>query len=210
MLNEFDKDLAGIDLSAENASELILAAANKRAEGLSNKNQELLGKVSNNENLSAAEKQKLKELETFKSNAEIQAAKDAEKWNEASELQQQAWAKEKESLVSDADNAKAQLKTLLIDNGLSAALDGVNINKNLKAGAVAMLQAGATITEGKAMIGDKSLSDAVTEWSQTDAGKAFCLAADNSGGDANGGANKGQGKKLTLTEKAIAANQANK
>ena len=79
--------------------------------------------------------------------------------------------------VSNADSANAQLKTLLIDNGLSAALDGVNINKDLKAGAVAMLQAGATITEGKAMIGDKSLSDAVNEWSQTDAGKAFCLAA---------------------------------
>ena len=65
---------------------------NALAEGLANKNAELLGKVSNNETLSAAEKAKLTELETFKSNAEIQAAKDAEKWNEASELQQQAWA----------------------------------------------------------------------------------------------------------------------
>ena len=84
MLNEFDKDLASIDLSAENAAELILEAANKRAEGLANKNAELLGKVSKTETLSAAEKAKLAELEAFKSTAEIEAAKAAENWNQAS------------------------------------------------------------------------------------------------------------------------------
>lgn len=210
MLNEFDKDLAGIDLSAENAAELILEAANKRAEGLANKNAELLGKVSNNETLSAAEKAKLKELETFKSNAEIQAAKDAEKWAEASELQKQAWEKERNELIESKSGYESQLKTLLIDNGLSAALDGVNINKDLKAGAVAMLQASATISEGKAMIGDKSLSDAVKEWSETDTGKAFCLAANNSGGDGLGGNTSPTGKPLTLTEQAILANKGSK
>lgn len=207
MLKEFDKDLADIDLTADNASELILQAANKRAEGLANKNSELLGKMSNNETMSAAEKQKLTELEAFKSNAEIQAAKDAEKWNEASELQKQAWDKEKENLVASAESANEQLKTLLIDNGLSTALDGVNINKNLKAGAVAMLQSSATIIDGKAMIGDKSLSDAVKEWAGTDEGKAFCLAPENSNGNAHGGKSSGstlnkKWSEMSVTEKA--------
>lgn len=188
-------------------------AINGLAGGLVDKNTELLGKLSNSENLSAAEKAKLTELETFKSNAEIQAAKDAEKWNEASQLQHEAWEKEKNELIESKSNYESQLKTLLIDNGLSAALDGVDINKNLKDGAVAMLQSGAKIVDGKAMIGDKSLSDAVKEWSQTDAGKAFCNAPQNQGGNASGGSN-GQStsnkewSKMSTKEKA--AHLANK
>ena len=58
------------------------------------------------------------------------------------------------------------------------------------------------------MIGDKSLSDAVNEWAASDTGKAYCLAPNNSGGDGLGGGGGGQGKELTLTEKAIAANNA--
>ena len=187
MLNDFDKDIADIDLTAENAKELIIAAASKRAEGLSNKNNELLGKLSSNENLSAAEKAKLTELEKFKSNAEITSAKEAEDWQAASALQQKAWNDEKELLSNANTNYKSQLETLLIDNGLSSQLDAIEINPALKAGAVAILKSGATIIDGKAMVGDKSLSDKVTEWAASDAGKAFCLAPNNSGGNANGG-----------------------
>ena len=198
MLDGLDK----IDLTADDAMEQI----NALATGLAGKNAQLLeklsaGKLSGNE--SAAE---LENLRLFKQNADQKILEEGQQYEEAKQGLIKTHGEDLLKANGRGDKAEAQLKTLLIDNGLSAALDGVNINKNLKAGAVAMLQSGAVITDGKAMIGDKSLSDAVTEWASTDAGKAFCLAENNSGGDGLGGNNSPSGKSLTLTEQAIAAN----
>ena len=55
-----------------------------------------------------------------------------------------------------------------------------------------MLHGQCAITDGKAMIGDKSLSEAVKEWSETDTGKAYTLAANNNGTGSNGGDNSGE------------------
>lgn len=202
MLDGLDK----IDLTADNAMEQI----NALASGLSGKNAQLLEKLSNNKELSNASAAELEALKVFKSNADVKIAEDAQSYQDAKALTQSSHDEALLKVQQQADSANTQLKTLLIDNGLSAALDGVNINKDLKAGAVAMLQSGAIITDGKAMIGDKSLSDAVKEWANTDAGKAFCLAENNSGGNANGGNNTPAGKSLNLTEQAIAANALNK
>mgnify|MGYP003111773467 CR=1 FL=1 len=198
MLQGYEEDLAGLDLPDEIKTQL-LEKANARAEGLANKNQELLGKVSNKETLSAAERAKLTELESFKSNSEIQAAKDAEDWQKTSNLQHEAWDKEKnvfnetiETYKGEVNTYKGQLETLLIDNGLNAQLDAVDVDPKVKAGAVALLRPLATIVNGQAVIGEKSLNDAIKEWSESDTGKAFCLAPHNSGSNANGGANQTQ------------------
>ena len=199
------KGLEGIDLSSPDAAAQIHALAL----GLSDKNAELLGKVTDKDSLSAAEIAKLKGLEDFKANAEIKAAKDAENWEEATRLQVEKHQKEMDDLGLVGKSDKELITKLLIDGGLSKALDGVQINPALKIGAEALLRSTAIITDGKAMIGDKSLSDAVNEWAASDAGKSYCLAPNNSGGDGNGGSGGGgQGKPLTLTERAIAANNA--
>jgi len=176
--------------SIEGITPEILEQVNKLAGGLVDKNTDLLGKLSAGKEAGSASAAELEALQLFKQNSDVKTAEDAQSYADAKALTQAAHDEAISKIQGAADNANTQLKTLLIDNGLSAALDGVNINKDLKAGAVAMLQAGAIITEGKAMIGDKSLSDAVKEWAGTDAGKAFCLAESNSGGDANGGSNK--------------------
>ena len=69
----------------------------------------------------------------------------------------------------------------------------MNVNPSLKQGAEAILRSQAIITDGKAMIGEKSLSEAVKEWADSDAGKAFCLAPSNNNGDANGSGGNGSG-----------------
>jgi hypothetical protein len=199
------KGLEGIDLSSPDAAAQIHALAL----GLSDKNTELLGKVTDKESLSAAEIAKLKGLEDFKANSEIKAAKDAEDWTEATRLQTEEHQKEIEALGLVGKSDKELITKLLIDGGLSKALDGVQINPALKVGAEALLRSTAIITDGKAMVGDKSLSDAVTEWAASDIGKAYCLAPNNSGGNGLGGSGgEGQGKQLTLTERSIAANNA--
>lgn len=186
-----------------------IVAINELSKGLSDKNADLLGKLTAGKEAGTASAAQLEALQQFKSNADVKTAEDAQSYTDAKQLLLDAHSAELVKSNERGDSAEAQLKVLLIDNGLSAALDGVNINKDLKAGAIAILHAAAVITEGKAMIGDKSLSDHVTEWSQSDQGKAFCNAPNNSGGNAGGGADTGQAKSFkdwTLTEKTQLAN----
>ena len=166
-----------------------VAAVNELAKGLADKNTDLLGKISSGKEQASGTAAEMEALRLFKQSSDVKTAEDAQSYVDAKELTATAHLAEMLKANDRGDAAEAQLKTLLIDNGLSTALDGVNINKDLKAGAVAMLQASALITDGKAMVGDKSLSDAVKEWAETDTGKAFCLAPNNSGGDGNGGGN---------------------
>jgi hypothetical protein len=200
--------LIGLD-KLEGLTPELIEQINGLAGGLITKNAELLGKVTDKDSLSASEVAKLKGLEDFKANAEIQAAKEAENWTEATRLQTEKHQKEMEDLGLVGKSDKELITKLLIDGGLNKALDGVNVIPALKLGAESLLRSTATITDGKAMIGDKSLSDAVNEWAASDIGKAYCLAPNNSGGDGNGGAGGGgQGKEMTLTERSIAANNA--
>ena len=55
-----------------------------------------------------------------------------------------------------------------------------------------------------AKIGDKALSDAITEWAKGDEGKHFVAAAHNSGGGAAGGGGAG-GAAKTMTRQAFEA-----
>ena len=183
MLDGLDK----IDLTADDAMDQINALAG----GLVNKNSQLLEKLAGSKDTNSASAAELEALKLFKQNADVKMAEDEKSYNDAKALTQEAHEEALAKIQSDADNANAQLKTLLIDNGLSAALDGVDINKNLKAGAVAMLQSSATIVDGKAMIGDESLSDAVKNWAASDTGKAFCNAPLNQGGDGGNGSESG-------------------
>jgi hypothetical protein len=210
MLNGYDEDLEKIDytLPADELKAALLGAANARAEGLANKNKELLGKVSNSETMSAAEKAKLVQLEAFKSTADIESAKAAENWNQASELQKSAWEKEKQALVDENINYKQSESKRLITDGISSQLTKIKLNPLFTNDIMRSLESQSTIVDGKAMIGDKTQSEYITEWAQTDSGKASCLAQANSGGDGSGGSGQGQGKELTLTEKSIAANNA--
>lgn len=200
--------LNGID-KIEGLTHEQIEAINELGQGLVDKNADLLSKLAAGKEAGAASGAEFEALKQFKSNADVKSAEDAQSYTDAKKLLLDAHSAELIKSNERGDTAEAQLKVLLIDNGLSAALDGVNINKDLKAGAIAILQSTAVITEGKAMMGDKSLSDYVTEWSQTDQGKAFCDAPNNSGGNAGGGGGGIQSKPFnewTLTERTMLAN----
>ena len=82
----------------------------------------------------------------------------------------------------------------MIDNGLSAALDGVKVMAEAKDAATALFRSSAVIEDGKAVINGKPLADAIKEWAETDQGKFFTQAPDNHGGGAQGGSNNGAGQ----------------
>ena len=208
MLNGFEEDLAGIEVSDEVKAQLLIAA-NKRAAGLSAKNGDVIG----TNTALKAQVAKLEQDALDIKRAAAEAANDVVELNRinAEESAKNLTSAKEQALLLEKENIeiKSNLTRLLIDGGLSDALDVARINPALKAGAVAMLRAGAMLTDGKAMIGDKSLSDAVTEWANSDVGKSYCLAPNNSGGNANGGGGGGQGKsfaEMTLTEKTVLLN----
>lgn len=167
---------------------------------------------------SKADRDALKELNTRLAAIEIekeQAEADKAKASgdvEAVKTQLQAkHDRETKALTDRAEKAEAQVQKLVIDNGLSAALDEARIKPELKRAATAMLRDGVELTdddgEPVAMKGGLPLADAIKLWAEGDEGKPFILAG-NSGGGAPGGG-KGcanvpnpwkQGSTFSLTE----------
>ena len=186
MLKGFDEDLAAIELPDEIKNQ-VLELANKRTEGLINKNSELLEKVTQKETLTASEKAKLAELEKFQASALQQQEVDKGNYQAALEMSKTEAQKQLDALAAELNNYKSEVTTYKVDNALLKELDGVKINPAMKDTVFKAMKADANLVDGKAMIGEKSLSEYVQEWSQTDTGKAFCLADVNQGGEGRGG-----------------------
>jgi|GEM_PF-4365214 len=97
---------------------------------------------------------------------------------------------------------------LLVDNGLSEALLKSGIKPEMTKAVKAMLASQVTLkADGDkriAVVGDKLLSDFVSEWSKSDEGKVFVSAPDNRGGGAPGGGD-GKGEQKTMARTAFDA-----
>lgn len=104
-----------------------------------------------------------------------------------------------ETLTGERDGLNKNLSNLLIDQGLTAALTEAKVDTKFLPAVKAMLSPKVSLNgdgdDRRAVVGDKSLSDFVKEWSQGDEGKAYVSAAGNSGGGAGGSQGGGQGGK---------------
>lgn len=91
--------------------------------------------------------------------------------------------------LSEKDGA---IQNYLIENGLADAMLKANVRTDLMPAVKAMLKQQTSVkadgSEYMALMGEKPLAEAVIEWAQSDAGKPFVSAPDNSGGGAAGGA----------------------
>ena len=141
--------------------------------------------------------------------AEIQALE-----SERDELRSKLTAAEKAAKIAtkDAETIRKQLESessfnqrLLVDNGLTEALtkNGVTNPVHLKAAKALLMQGIKVELDGDnrvAKMGDKLLTEAITEWASGDEGKHFVAAPGNAGGGAagggagNGGAGAAKGK----------------
>ena len=98
--------------------------------------------------------------------------------------------RELKAATERAEKAERQVEKLVIDNGLSAALDEARVKPELKRAADAMLRDGVELKdddgEPVAYKGGLPLAEAIKLWAEGDEGKPFVLAG-NSGGGAPGG-----------------------
>lgn len=182
-----------IDLSAPEVQEAIEAAVAKATDALSAKNRELLG-----------------ELKTAKAKAkgEIDPSEHAALQQQVEDLTEKLGKAEKtakgelERLTKALSEKDSALTTHLIDAGLTDSLAKAGVAAPYLDAVKAMLKGQTKLVaengQYKALLGDKPLVDAVTEWSKSDQGKHFVAAPANSGGGAMGSGGGGQhSKKLS-------------
>lgn len=108
---------------------------------------------------------------------------------------QKTYKLETEKLSKTLNDKDSSLQKYLIEDGLSSTLAKIGVRPEFIDASKALLRQKASIKdengELKAFLGDKSLSDAITEWAQGD-GKHFVSPPSSFGGGAGGGQGGGQ------------------
>ena len=161
----------------------------------------------------------LKELKTARKN--LENVGDVEKLHERIEAlenerdtalsQFKAASKQLEQVSKSLESESGFTSKLLLDNGLTDALVKAGVKKELLPAVKALLSGQAKVVadgEGrKAVIGDKAMTDYITEWSSSDEGKHFIQAPANGGGGADGskGSSNQDLMKLSPVERMNAA-----
>lgn len=172
-----------IDLNESEIQEAIKKAVEEATSGLVGKRDELLAEVKKlrkNQEIKPEQLEALEnELDTYKT-----------KWAEA-EKQAKAIAQEADKVKKLYEAESGYTNNLLVENGLNEALVKEGIAKQFLPAVKSMLKNQVKVTvdgnERKALIGDKPLSEFVSEWSKSEEGKHFIAAPANSGGGSNGG-----------------------
>ena len=180
-----------LDLAIEEATKPLI---NKRDELL----KELKTARKNLENVGDVEKlhEKIEALENERDTA-LKQFKDA--------------AKQLEQVSKSLESESGFTSKLLLDNGLTDALVKAGVKKELLPAVKALLSKQAkVVADGdarKAVIGDKGMSEFITEWSASDEGKHFIQAPANGGGGADGskGTSNNDLMKLSPVERMNAA-----
>jgi phage I-like protein len=193
MLNGLDK--------IEGLTPEQLEAINGLAGGLISKKLELEEKLSKtkltaNENQSAVEK-----LAAFEASQAQTELENKQNYDAALALNGDKFTKQINELTEKVGLFEQKERSTLISNSLSEALTEARVNPLHSEYVSSYFKQQAQLIDGKVVIGDKSLSDAIKEWSETDQGKAVRLAPENVGGNSKGSTNvSGSGNKMSESE----------
>jgi len=185
-----------IDRNDPEVKALIEEVTTAATDALSAKNRELLGEV--------------KALKAKAKGADIDPAEHAALQAQVEELTEKLTKTEKtgkteiDKLTKTLAEKDGALHKHLIDAGLTDALVKAGVQAPLMDAVKALHQGKASIeiADGNyiAKIDGKPLSEFVTAWAQSDQGKHFVSAPQNSGGGSQGGGGKGTAKTMTRAE----------
>jgi len=187
--------------------EEIKAAVDAATEGLKSKNSELLGKIKKLSEV--ADKVKDIDIDSLlaaKTELEDIKKKGDEEKGEYKKLYDTLKAeKDKETgkLVSDLSAAKETILAMNKKNAVVSAItsSGISIPAPLFDIAINNILPNIAVDDtGKAMVGDKKVTDFVKEWAASEVGKHFVVSG-NSGGGANGGGGDGMNSEAKYFDK---------
>lgn len=187
-------DLSFITDEAQRAkiAEAVTGAIDEATEGLKAKNSELLGKLKKAQkgaDIDPAEYQQLAEANQKLTDDLNEARKTLKKMET-----------ENGNLKKSYESESSFARRMLIDNSLNESMMNAKVKPEMMEAVKALLSGQVNIkVDGDnrvAMLGDKPLNDAVSEWAKSDKGKHFVAAPENQGGGANGGSNGNGSAKL--------------
>lgn len=108
--------------------------------------------------------------------------------------------KERDKFKGDFESESKFSRDTLVTNGLTDALASAKVASQFTPAVRAMFASKVEVKteagERKLFIGDKPLGEAITAWSQSDEGKHYIGAGQNSGGGSGGGGANTQGKSV--------------
>ena len=185
--------LENIDLSAPDAMDKI----NALAKGLTDSKQSLQDDLKRTKGLLGTEDSAQEKLRALEASIESADLLKKENYDGALAHEKKQHTEAMEKLVTSNETNEALIRSLLIDNGLSAELVKLGVNKDLMPLIQQGFSAQATIVDGRAVIGEKSLSDYMKEWGDTPQGKASRVGQKNSNSEGLGGNESSQGKTMT-------------
>ena len=143
--------------------------------------------------------EKLAALEALQQQKELE---DKQNYEQALNLTTDKYTKQINELSEKVGLFEQKERSMLIGSSLSEALTEARVNPLHSEYVTSYFKQQAQLVDGKVVIGDKPLSDAIKEWSETDQGKAVRLAPDNARGDSLGTKNvSGSGNTMTPDEK---------
>jgi hypothetical protein len=201
-MSEKDENGGGEDATAKAIAEATA--------GLKAKNDELLGKLKKEKAERDAMRETLDELKAAQEKADTEAAEKAGDWEKLKAQLESRQKAELEKLQGQLSAEQGINRRLLVDNGLTDALTAAGVGKDFLPAVRALIQSSNEIeltdVDGQriAQVNGQPLKDFVGSWAQSDAGKHFVAAADNTGGGANGSGN-GSPTGATITREAFDA-----
>lgn len=157
--------------------------------GLKSKNEELLKKLKSGK----ASQAELLEMQAQLEEIEQEKLRASEDWNA---LEKNLQGK-MEKLQSKHSEQEAALTRAIMERDLTSELVKANVAPHYLEAAKAMHGSQVAYADGKTMVGDKPLSEFVSEWASSDDGKFFVAAPSNSGGGAPGGGKGSNGNAIT-------------
>lgn len=193
LLEQIRKELENKD---SETSKFFNEEIEKANQGAVAKNNELLAEVKKYKTSSKEQSDKISELETKieeVENLKTESSKDLEQLKK--NLSDQFSKKEKD-LHNNLSKVKSQLNNAVIKSQLDDALVKFNIAAQHRDVIRSHIKLNNEIVISDdenpvALIGDKNISDFVSEWSKSDVAKNYIAASDNNGGGAGGSNNKG-------------------
>lgn len=183
-------DLTNIEGLSEAQQNAIGEAVAAEIEGLKSKRDQLLAQEvqlkAKNHEFSA----QLEDLKEFKEEYEARQEAGANDHKATLERAKARFDRDKAKLEEEGARLKAELESVVLDKGISDALDSINVLPKQKPILERYFRAEAKIEDGRGYIGEAEIMDAMKAWAEKDEAKSFIAAPRNSGGGAQGGSHQ--------------------
>ena len=194
MLNGLDK--------IEGLTPEQMEAINGLAGGLINKKTELEEKLSKTKTMASENQSAVEKLAALEALQEQKELEDKQNYKQALTLTTDKYTKQINDLTEMVGSFQQKERNTTISTSLTEALTEARVNPLHSEYVTSYFKQQAQLIDGQVVIGDKTLSDAIRDWSETDQGKAVRLAPDNARGDSLGTKNvSASGKTMSPEDK---------